>query len=96
MNLNKLVKHNPMIIFLISIFAISSILITILFIQNRESEEISRLFIAVLAPQLAVLIGIFAILKDINIKAVVPIEFYYDSKTFTPFGLIEFSKRIKE
>ncbi len=96
MNLNKLIKNNVMIIFLISIFIISSTLITVLFIQNRESEEISRLFITILAPQLAVLIGIFAILKDINIKAEIPIEFYYHSKTFTPFELIEFSKRIQE
>lgn len=84
-----------MIIILISIFILTGFFIVKLYIQNRESEEISRLFITILAPQLAVFIGIFALLKDVNINESVPIGFQYHSTTLTPFALVNLTNQIK-
>ncbi len=84
-----------MIIILISIFLLTGFFIIKLYVQNRESEEISRLFITILAPQLAVFIGIFAILKDVNITDTIPIGCQYHSETLTPFEIVNFTNQLK-
>ena len=93
--MNKISKYDYMAILLISIFLITGFFVIKWYIQNRESEEISRLFIAILASQLAVFIGIFTLLKDINITENITLKCHYENSSFTPFYLIEFRNRIE-